>query len=336
MPEIRKDAVTGNYVIIAAERSKRPHDFTLAPDQKKGQSCVFCYGNEDKTPPEVLAVRPGGGRPDSPGWLVRAFPNKFPAVSPESVIITEGSKEDGVVSAVGIHEVLVDSPGHNDSLGRVSDEQAELVLLSLLKRFQTLSGDPRVKYIQVFKNFGAAGGASLEHTHWQMITVPVTPTVVEAEFAGVKRHFRKTGNCIYCQMAENEILKGERIVEATDEFVVLAPFASRFPYELWILPRNHKADFGRATPQEVKALGHVVRRTVRRFERAFNYPPYNIVLHTSPVQRGYEIFHWHMEILPRLSVTAGFEWGSGIFINPTSPETAAVTLRDTDPQILID
>lgn len=333
MPEIRKDVITGNYVIIAAERSKRPHDFTVPHEPKKWVNCVFCCGSEDKTPPEVLAVRPDGGTGNGPGWLVRAFPNKFPAVTAETDSAPDITGGTDIMPAAGFHEVLVDSPGHNDSLGCVSDKQAELVLQSIVERYQALRRDPRVKYIQIFKNSGAAGGASLEHTHWQIITVPVIPKIFAEEFLGVKRLFRNTGACVYCRIIEDEVSKGIRVVEQSEELVVIAPFASRFPYELWILPRQHRADFGRIPAKEIKALGSAIRRTVRRLERAFDYPPYNIVFHTSPVKRGYEIFHWHVEILPRLSVTAGFEWGSGIFINPTSPETAAAALREIDPDV---
>ncbi|MHB9094326.1 MAG: galactose-1-phosphate uridylyltransferase [Eubacteriales bacterium] len=336
MPEIRKDPVTGNCVIIATERSKRPHDFTRPYELKRSENCVFCYGNEDKTPPEVLAWRPQGGEPNSPGWTVRAFPNKFPAVTPDGDPVPFEAGISQVMAAVGAHEVVVDSPDHFGSLGRVSDEQAEQVLLALAERYKTLSQDSRVKYIQVFKNSGATAGASLEHTHWQIITVPVMPAAFLAEFAGVKQHQELNGTCIYCKIAADEIAGMERIVETTDEFVVCSPYASRFPFELWILPRKHEADFGCLNKSDLKSLGRLVRRTVRRLERAFNYPPYNLVVHTGPPEKGFDIFHWHIEILPRLSITAGFEWGTGIFINPTSPEMAAVTLREIDPDVRQD
>lgn len=336
MPEMRKDPVTGNWVIIATERSKRPNDFTLPGDQKKGGNCVFCYGNEDQTPPEVLGWRPEAGQPNSPGWTVRAFPNKFPAVTPNGEAVLPESGLNQLMTAVGRHEVVVDSPDHFGSLGRVTDEQAEQVLLAVAERYNTLTADPGSAYIQVFKNYGATAGASLEHTHWQIITVPVVPEVFVKEFAGAKRYFQRKGTCIYCRIASDEIAGKERIVEETEDFVAFAPFASRFPYELCILPLKHRSDFGKLPETEIKLLGRFIRRAVRRLERAFNYPPYNIVLHTSPPQKGYEIFHWHIEILPRLSITAGFEWGTGIFINPTSPEVAAAALREVDPDIRQD
>ncbi len=336
MPEIRKDSVTGNCVIIATERSKRPHDFTIPYEIKRSDNCVFCYGNEHKTPPEVLAWRPDGGKPNSPGWAVRAFPNKFPAVTAEGGPLPPDFPPGQAVAALGAHEVLVDCPDHSGSLGRVSDEQAELVMLAVLERYRALSRGPMVKYIQVFKNYGATAGASLEHSHWQIITVPVIPEVFRSEFAGVQRHFGEQGGCIYCETTENEAKARDRAVEVTDDYVVFCPYASRFPYELWIVPGKHRSDFSGINEAEARSLGRLVRRTVRRFERAFNYSPYNLVLHTGPNESGYEKYHWHMEILPRLSVTAGFEWGTGIFINPTSPETAAETLRGTDPDIRED
>ncbi len=336
MPEMRKDPVTGNWVIIATERSKRPKDFALNNEQKKNSNCVFCPGNEDKTPPEVLARRPQGGEPDSPGWVVRAFPNKFPAVTGEGDPVPHEHGTSQVMTAVGAHEVVVDTPDHFGSLGRISDEQAELVLLAVAERYRALLKDPRFKYVQVFKNYGAVAGASLEHTHWQIVSVPVIPEVLIKEISGVRRYFKSNGTCIYCQLAADEIAGNTRIVEVSDEFVVFCPYASRFPYELWLLPRRHEADFSRLTETEIKLLGRMLRRTVRRLERAFHYPPYNLVLHTGPPDEAYAGFHWHIEILPRLSITAGFEWGTGIFINPTAPEMAAVTLREIDPEIRQD
>lgn len=334
MPEIRKNPVTGECVIIATERSKRPNDFTRSYELKGNGNCVFCYGNENKTPPEVLAYRLQGGKPNESGWTVRAFPNKFPAVAPGNSPLPQGMSTESCMPAIGVHEVIVDSPDHGGSLGRFTEIQAEQVITVIAQRYKSISGVSGVKYIQVFKNSGVMAGASIEHTHWQVITLPVIPDVFRKEFAGVKSHHEKYGNCIYCKTAQDEIAGGERLVEDTDSFVVITPYASRFPFEVLVLPKQHEADFG-STPQGVlNSLARVLRRTVRRFERAFDYPPYNIVIHTSPVEKGYELFHWHIEILPRLSVAAGFEWGTGIFINPTSPEVAAAALRETDPDVL--
>jgi len=336
LPEMRKDPVTGNWVIIAAERGMRPNDFSLPGKQKNNKNCVFCYGNEDKTPPEVLGWRPPGGQPDTPGWTVRAFPNKFPAVIPEGNPVSGAEGASQFMTAVGSHEVIVDCPDHFDTFGRVSDEQAGLALLAIAERYRALRSDPRTRYIQVFKNYGASAGSSLEHSHWQIISIPVVPDVFVKEFTGTARYLKSNGTCIYCKIISDEIAAKRRIVESTGEFVVLTPYASRFPYEMWILPRKHKFDFSNMSEREIKFLGSLLRRTIRRLERAFNYPPFNIVLHTSPPDKSYDIYHWHIEILPRLSVTAGFEWGTGIFINPASPELASTYLREINPDIRED
>jgi len=331
---MRKDAITGDWVIIAAERGKRPQDFTVTDQQAKGGDCVFCYGNEHKTPPEVLGWRPGSGKPDSPGWTVRVFPNKYPAVARKGSPVPEGTGTLQAMAAVGVHEVIVDTPDHFRSLGMMKDTQAEQVLLAIADRYRALSKTPGIEYIQVFKNSGAPAGASLEHSHWQIIAVPVIPSVFIKEFTGVKKYRETNGACVYCQMISEEMSHPHRIIEMNDEFLVFAPFASRFPYETWVLPRNHEADFRKLSEQGLKSLGHLLRRTVCRLEKVFKYPPYNMVLHTSPPVPGYEIFHWHIEIIPRLTVTAGFELGTGIIINPSSPEMAAAVLRKTDPDIL--
>ena len=337
MPEIREDLITGGMVIIAAERSKRPQDFTQVNEPPKGsKGCVFCYGKEAATPPEVLAIRPGGGLPDCPGWTVRAFPNKFPAVTtagnPDCFYV--GSRK--AVKAVGAHEVIVDTPEHNETFGRLSDNRAEQVMEVIASRYRYLSADPRVKYIQVFKNSGAAAGASLEHSHWQIIAVPLVPETVAREINGTQRFWAANGECAYCRMIAEETNNGSRVIEQTKEFVVLTPFASRFPYETWIIPTKHETFFEKTGIEEIKELGRMVRRSIRRLERTLCRPPYNLTIHACPAGIKSRSYHWHIKTMPRLSAIAGFEMGPGIHINPVSPEMAAGLLRETQPDIKDD
>jgi len=331
LPELRKDAVTGTWVIVAAERSKRPHDFNLQGHHLKHNDCIFCYGNENKTPPEVLAWRPLGGEPNTPGWTVRAFPNKFPAVTVQGAPDCRETPDGNIMTAVGAHEVIVDCPDHSVSFGQLSDRQAELVIQALVERFRVLSRNPMVRYIQVFKNCGTAAGSSIEHVHWQLISVPVVPENVLRETAGAEKYREKHGVCGYCRMISGQGTGGERVIETGADFVVFSPFASRFPYETWILPRRHEADFRGIGDKELTSLGRILRKTVGRIEQALDYPPYNIVLHSAPLDKGYRDYHWHLEIMPRLSVAAGFELGTGVFINPVAPEISAAVLREADP-----
>lgn len=329
MPELRKDPISGTWVIIAGERSKRPSDFTESNEKKQGGFCPFCYGNEDKTPPEVLAYRATGLQGNGPGWSVRVVPNKFAAVQAEGEINPQTNNLYQTVNAIGAHEVVIESPDHNASLGSLPVAQVERVMRALRERFRTIGQDPRIRYIQVFKNSGGTAGASLEHSHWQIIAIPLVPKVVEQELANFREHYALHRKCLFCDLIAQELADNRRIVYQGADFLIFCPHASRFPYELWIAPQKHLRDFGEMGEGELTGLARAVKIAAGKLETAFNHPPYNIVLHTVPVQKRHELYyHWHLEILPRLTITAGFEWGTGYFINPTSPEMAAQVLRD--------
>ena len=328
MPELRMNVITGEWVIIAKERSKRPHDFMSPHESKQGANCVFCYGNENKTPEEVYAVRPEGSKPNQPGWLVRIFPNKFPAVTTEVETIYAGEKIESGFPAVGIHEVVVDTFNHSENFASISDAQAELALLAIAERYNKLCVDQRVKYVQVFKNHGPTAGASLEHSHWQIVTVPVIPDVIGRELEGAEKFYKQHGKCVFCNMVAEEIKEDQRVILNENDFVALAPYASRFPGEVWIIPKKHRADFKDLPTEELKNLGRFVRHIAMRLDLAFNAPPYNLVLHSSPPQTKYDTYHWHLKLIPRLSIAAGFELGTGIYINPTPPEICAVAMRE--------
>jgi UDPglucose--hexose-1-phosphate uridylyltransferase len=248
--------------------------------------------------------------------VVRAFPNKFPVVT-------------------GHHEVIVDCPDHALSFGRLPDRHAELVIKAIGDRYRALAAKSGVKYIQVFKNCGVAAGASLEHTHWQVISIPVIPDMLVREYDQIQSYRRQHGSCGFCRLAQGE-LNRQGIIESHADYLVTAPFVSRFPHEIWVIPRRHEPDFGCLGAGGAGTLGRILRRTLRRLERALNYPPYNLIIHTKPLTGSYPEFHWHIEILPRLTAIAGFELGTGIFINPVPPHESAALLRGTDPEIRRD
>jgi len=334
MTELRRDAITGNWVVIATERGKRPMDFARPDEIRRSGPCPFCYGNEGMTPPEVLAYR-NGSAPNSPGWSVRVVPNKFPALSRE---IEKGEIENEGpylhAPGAGGHEVLVESPRHDSTLGSHPLDQVELVLKAIKERILAYAEDPRIEYVQVFKNSGAAAGASLEHTHFQIIATPMVPGIIEAEMKVLRKADPLTSDgksCLLCEVIRFESDRKERTIRDFGDFVVFCPYASRFPYESWIVPREHVGHFHETPERLVRSLAEALRDAVGRYESSFENPPYNLILHTAPFRARSGDFHWHIEILPRLAMAAGFEWATGWFINPTPPEMAAKVLREAVP-----
>ena len=332
MSELRKDPVTGRWVIISTERGKRPSDFGIQKNKSKEGFCPFDPGNEDKTPPEILAFRQDGTPPNGPGWRLRVVPNKFPALRVEGEINREGVGLYDKVSGIGAHEVIIESPNHQDSLTTLSPKQFEEVLWAYRHRMLDLRKDTRLRYAMIFKNHGEAAGATLEHSHSQLIALPIVPHLVMEEMAGSRDYYSYKERCIFCDIIRQEIQQGERVVLENAEFIVVAPFASFSPFEAWILPKRHGSFFEESQVHEIQSLSWIFQETLKRLEKALNFPPYNFTLHTTPFnERNLEYYHWHFEIIPKLTKFAGFEWGSGFFINPTPPEEAAKFLRELGP-----
>ncbi|MFH0811188.1 MAG: galactose-1-phosphate uridylyltransferase [Pseudomonadota bacterium] len=329
MPELRKDPIVGRWVIISKERGKRPSDFCVERAVSRGGFCPFCPGNEHTTPPEVMAYGRDGGRPDTSGWTLRVTPNKFPALVIEGNLDKQGEGLYDKMSGIGAHEVIIESPTHNDTLATVSVKKFAEILQSYRDRLIDLSRDMRFKYILVFKNFGEKAGASLEHTHSQLIALPVLPELVVEELSGAREYFRYKERCVFCDIVRQELLQGTRIVGENQHFIAATPYAPRSPFETWILPKRHVTSYVDMWPDEYWSLAELFSETMRRLDKALCGCAYNFVLHTSPLRdRELEYYHWHFEIMPKLTLIAGFEWGSGFFINPTPPEDAAKYLRE--------
>jgi len=340
MSELRHDPISKTWVIIATERSRRPMDFV--PSQEStgdGAFCPFCEGHEDKTPPEIVAVRRPGTEPNTPGWSVRVIPNKFPALMIEGTPDRRGIGLYDKMRGIGAHEVIVESPDHNLMIPDMPDDQLHTVVEVWAERLRDLIRDRRFKYILLFKNHLPTAGASLAHPHTQIIATPVTPRAVAMKLESAKAHHQVKERCLFCDLIAQEIEDGSRVVYLDDQFVALAPYASRFPFEVFLAPRRHNHSFVETAPAELAAFGGALRDTLGRLRRALKDPPYNFVLHTAPntetIPRRSHYwdklpfdFHWHVEILPRLTKMAGFEWGTGFFINPTPPEVAAEFLRN--------
>ncbi|MDA8336209.1 MAG: galactose-1-phosphate uridylyltransferase [Peptococcaceae bacterium] len=327
MPEWRKDPVVQRWVIIATERSKRPTDYLGAPDACQGCECPLCEGHEEETPPEIVAFREKESKADRPGWWVRVVPNKFPAVRIEGGTVQRRQGIYDVMDGFGAHEVIVETTEHARLLHEVSPYQMAEIIWAWRYRMLDLRRDRRFKYILLFKNFGAVGGASLEHSHSQIIATPMVPLDVHEEIQGTREYRERTGNCVFCDVIRQELAEDARVVHQNESFISFAPYASRFPFETWIIPREHQADFAAMGEDEVHSLARILLDTLGGLMYTLRTPPYNLVLHTTPVNGTEHDYHWHIEILPRLTRMAGFELGTGYFINPTPPEVAAQELR---------
>ncbi len=330
MPELRKDPITDRWVIISTDRARRPTDFAResTPTKPSGRFCPFCPGNENKTPPEVLAYRNGSG-PNQPGWSLRVFPNKFPVLGIEGDLEREGEGMFDKMQGIGAHEVVVETPEHILSMTEAPEKSIEQTLSAFRDRILDLKNDRRLRYVLLFKNEGEGAGATLEHTHSQLIALPVVPKSVKEELDGAKDYHDFKERCLFCDMIRQEAKLGERVVIETDRFIVIEPYAARFPFETWILPKQHRSHFEDTDTQSFGNLAWVLKSTLRKLERVLERPAYNLLIHTAPLQEpANSYFHWHVEIIPKLTRVAGFEWGTGFYINPTPPEESARFLRE--------
>jgi len=351
MSELRYDPLQNRWTIIATERQQRPRDFVTRREVRRDKDdCPFCPGFEDRTPPEIAAIRDEEGTlaPDTdPGsepsnWRVRVVPNRFPALSPEAGEV-EWSRR-GIyecINGVGAHEVIIEGPDHDLSMAEFPLDLTLDIFRMYRERLTALMQDRRLKYALIFKNHGATAGASLAHPHSQIIATPVTPRTVQIELVASLKHFRDTKKCLACDLIKQEEAEGKRIIYDDTKIIAFNSYASRFPFELFIAPKSHSAFFERTTDEELESLARCMRDVLGRLKRALDDPPFNYILHTAPnvsadpIPPGYwrslgNDYHWHIEVIPRLVRTAGFEWGSGLHINPMPPERAAEILRGDD------
>lgn len=331
MPELRRDPVIGRWVIVSTDRGKRPSDFGKEIETGVGKFCPFCPGNEDKTPPEILAYHEPGRDKNAPGWWVRVVPNKFPALQIEGGLNRQGEGMYDKMNGVGAHEVVIETAEHTSDYPDLPSNRSQDVIWAFRDRIMDLKKDARFEYILIFKNKGAAAGASLSHPHSQLIALPVIPKHIRELVNGAKNYFEYKERCVFCDMIKQETSTGQRIVAENDDFVAFVPFAARFPFEVWVLPKVHDSDFEDAQKHEVVNLSHMLQLVLRRLRNVLDNPPYNFIILNSPLRESkLPHYHWHVEITPRLTKVAGFEWGSGFYINPTPPEEAAKFLREAD------
>ncbi len=338
MPELRKDPVIGRWVIIATERAKRPEDFKIEKEGLAEGPCPFCAGNENQTPPEIFAVRKSQTKPDQPGWDVRVVPSIAPLFDKKGDLGRRGKGMYDLMNGIGAHEVVIETPRHIANIADLEEEQITKVIDCYIERFFQLEKDKRFKYVLLFKNYGRpAGGGRLKHARSQLIATPVNPKRVKEELVGARKFFEYKERCVFCDIIKQELQQKERVIIDIDGIIAISPFASRFPFEAWILPKEHCCDFFTIKPECRRDLAGIIKRVMLKLKVSLNDVPYNFILHTAPFRRpkaGYwktidEDYHWHIEVIPRLTRVAGFEWGTGFYLNPTSPEEATKILRET-------
>jgi UDPglucose--hexose-1-phosphate uridylyltransferase len=340
MSELRWDPLKQHWVIIATERGRRPPEFHTDGKRDNPSTCPFCYGNERKTPPEVFALRPEG-EPDTPNWRVRVIPNKFPTLKIEGELKTRGYGPYDVMQGIGAHEIIIETPDHERGMADLSVGEITDVLFAYRARFLDLRRDPRFRYMVLFKNHGKQAGATLFHSHSQLIAVPLTPPVAATELRICQQFFRDKERCLICDLIEFEIAARERVVKEFPNYIIMTPYASCFPFELRLYPKRHEHDFVLMRDQDLKELAEAMKDMLCRVKSVLRDPPYNFILHTAPPRQPrlgkpdywgsieYD-YHWHIEVVPRLTQIAGFEYGTGFYVNPTSPEVAAGFLREAE------
>ncbi len=342
MPELRKDPIIGRWIIVATERARRPGNFVDPGDNifEEDGDCPFCVNHESHTPPEIYAVREKHS-PNSPGWKVRVVPSIKPFLRIEGSIERRGSGLYDITDGVGAHEVIIETPSHTANMADLDLRQIELVLETYIIRINDLERDPRFKYALAYKNYGwSAGGGRIKHARSQIIATPVNPMRVKEELAGAKQYFDLHERCVYCDLIRQECESQERVLIENDDFVVIAPFASRFPFELWILPKKHSSDFSKGAVGTIKTLAQTLKNVLLKLKLGLNDPAYNFVIHSAPFRRPSpkgpqwktieEDYHWHIEVMPRLTHVAGFEKGTGFYICPIPPENTVEFLREVE------
>lgn len=339
MPELRKDPIVGRWVIVSTERTRRPQDFSeervKATEPKINP---FAEGNENLTPSEIFALRNAGSKPNGPGWRIRVIPNKFPVLRVEGNLDKEGEGMYDRMNGIGAHEVVIENPRYDLQLEEQSLESIAAFIDVCRMRITDLHNDSRLRYVLIFKNFGKEAGAAISHPHSQIIATPVVPKVIVEKLKGAKSYYNDKERSIFADILKQELKDGSRVVYQNAAFVAFCPYASRFPFEICIMPRRQCADFYRIDSQEALQLADSLKTTLLKIRHGLNQPQYNLIVHTAPARyakSGYwstidQDFRWHIEITPRLTQIAGFEVGTGFFQNPVTPEDAAQFLKGVE------
>ena len=333
--EMRKDYLLDRWVVISAARKRRPTDFVKQKEERKAGTCALCPENEHMTPPATLVYIPSNGKIRKEkdensfrhkNWLIRCVPNMYPAFTPPNKEEKGEVKEDFMhAKAIGHHEVIIESPNHDEHPGVAKTSQLIHVINAYLDRFQEFSAENYVKYVSIFRNHGLEAGASLSHAHTQIIATPTIPKIVEDELKTSEKFWVKKENCVFCDILQKERASA-RLIRENDGFIVFAPWASVHPFEFWVFPKRHQCCLLDLSKSEVKALAKTMRVSLGGLRTLLNDPPYNFGFHQKCGAKDY--YHWHLEVYPTLAIWAGFEKSTGMFINAVPPEDAAISLRE--------
>jgi len=326
MAELRREPILQRWVAITGQRWEVLSELHRQRREQRGRTCPFCPGKEHETPSEVFALRNPPSSPNREGWSVRVVPNKFPVLRIEGEIERIGEGVFDQASAIGAHEIVIETPSHSADWGTMAVGEVAGVLRAYRERSLDLRGDERFRQIMIARNHGP--GVPLQHSHSHVLALPVIPRRIEDEVRGLLDYHARKERCGYCDIIRQELSSGVRVIRETGMFVALASFAARYPFETWILPKAHVHDFGAIKDDQFLELADLLRSLTATLQSLLQEPAYSVVLHTSPLHRFTEPrYHWHMEVRVRLALVGGFEWGTGFFVNPLAPEEAARLLR---------
>lgn len=339
MSELRWDPLQDTWTVFSPERARRPQDYLLTRQEDTNVTCPFCYGREDKTPPEVYAVRPQSGQANGPQWQVRVVPNKFPILGIEGQLQRQGVGLYDRLSGIGAHEVIIETPQHRCHPGDIGSANWEMTLKAFQSRLRDLRRDHRFRYLQIYQNHGQEAGAPIPHAHSQLLAVPVVPPLIKRRLQVCREHFQRKERCLVCDLIQQEQHGGKRCVYDDGQFLVCLPYAAPYPFQLRIMPLQHQHDFAQISAEQVQALAQTLVKTLQALRHTLRDPAFQMVLYTAPPPHPRpgrpdywsslsQDYHWHLEIIPLLRPPVGFEWATGLYINPTPPEQAASFLQE--------
>ncbi|MBU1087188.1 MAG: galactose-1-phosphate uridylyltransferase [Candidatus Omnitrophica bacterium] len=329
MQQLRRDPILGRWIIVQDEKQISPNDYIEQSVGAKqiGKFCPFCVGNEAKSPPDIFVDKTPGAEQS---WNLRVIANKFPALRIEGDLDRQGIGIYDQMNGIGAHEVIIETPDHQKDIADLSTEEAAKIIFAYKQRFLDLKQDSRFQYILIFKNHGQSAGASLEHSHSQLIALPIVPKKIKEALRGAEKYYGFKERCVYCDIIDQELEAQERMICENENFLAFSPFAACTPFEIWILPKKHCSHFYLISEDLLYDFSAILKDVLWRLKKILTDPPFNFIINTAPIQHEQELgfYHWHMQILPKLTRAAGFEWGTGFYINPSPPEQTAKLLRE--------